>query len=880
MSSLHLPSRRGRSFLTAIISVACLLLIVAILPAGCSHEPGEQKNSAQVSQPLLPGKSDEESTPGGDEDPEGRDDWFLFERSYPNDSIPSDARRKAWDSRPRGRGAGIEAQASSTTWRAIGPAPTNSAFPNLGVVSGRINSIAISPSDPRTVLVGSGTGGVWRSSNRGASFVPVSDDQVDLAVGSIAFSPSNPSIAYAGMGDTKNAYLGSGVLKSTDAGQSWTRVSNNTLPTPGTVSDIEVDPANPNRVYLAQLSKLDPDGLRHSSGFYLSTDGGVSWTRTLEGLVRDLAIDASSSQVLYAAVSSSDQSTTPRAGLYRSTDFGGTWASLYSTPYDLNKTADVRVAVTRADPRTIYVLTGGTSAAAFDMRVEVSADGGTSWTNRGSNGVDSGQFGYNSYIAADPNNANTVYIGTRDVYKSADGGVAWTNLTHNFSPGDGSFYFTPFIASSHSDQHTLAFSPGSSSEFYLGNDGGISRSTNGGQTFTSLNATLSLAQFISIAIHPNDPRLSYAGSQDNGTQRRFSEVGWAEFLSGDGGRCVINPLDPSISWFTYIRGDIFRFLNNGTTFDTSVGSNSKFFEPDFGARIAFYPPFAGNGADATLYFGTWRLFTSTDLGNTFTPPAGDLDLTKGITQTGKDVLNAIAVSRSDPNVIYTGSAQGRAMVTRDGGITWKDVTAGLPNRTIKSIAVEPTNPALAYLAVSGFYAGHVFKTTDTGATWADISGALPNIPANALLIDPTIPDVVYVGTDIGVFRSIRGGSGWRPFNDGMPPVVVNAFSSHPTGVIQVATYGRGAYEVVVLAPSIDTAEMQAPKVLAITGSRFGSSAGVIINDVDKSDAIKSASDSQVKVKGKAKKLGLKSGDNTIQVIGEGGLLSNAFVWRL
>src|SRR5678816_2808773 len=151
--------------------------------------------------------------------------------------------------------------------------------------------------------------------------------------------------------------------------------------------------------------------------------------------------------------------------------------------------------------------------------------------------------------------------------------------------------------------------------FYLGNDGGVCRSTNGGQTFTSLNSTLSLAQLISIVIHPNNQALSYAGSQDNGTQRRFNDFGWVEFSSGDGGRCVINPLDPSISWFTYIRGNIFRFLDNGATYDTSVGSNNKFGEPDVAPRIAFYPPFTGNGVDATLYFGTWRLFISTDMGN-------------------------------------------------------------------------------------------------------------------------------------------------------------------------------------------------------------------------------------------------------------------------
>jgi photosystem II stability/assembly factor-like uncharacterized protein len=747
--------------------------------------------------------------------------------------------------------------------------------------SGRINSIAVSPSDPRIVLVGSGTGGIWRSSDRGATFTPVSDNQIDLAVGSIAFSRSNPSVAYAGMGDTKNAYLGTGVLKSTDAGQSWRRVSNDTLPTPGTVSDIEVDPGNPNRVYLAQFSRLVADGTRSPSGFYQSTDGGISWVRTFAAGARDVTIDAADSRLLYLGISRSEESTAPQAGLYKSTDRGSTWEILYATPYNLAQTRDLRIAVTPADPQTVYVLTGGTIGTTFDMRVEVSTDGGSTWTNRGSNGVDSGQFGYNAYIAVDPNNRNTIYVGTRDIYKSTDGGVVWTNLTRNYSPFEGGgFFFSPLNASSHADQHGLAFAPGSSNELYVANDGGISRSTNGGTTFTSLNATLSLTQFISIAVHPTESSISFGGSQDNGTQRRWSAFGWQEFVSGDGGRCVINPLDPSVAWFTYIRGDIFRFLDNGQTFDGRVGSNGKFLEPDVGARIAFYPPFTGNGVDTTLYFGTWRLFTSTDLGTNWTPPAGDLDLTKGITPIARDVLNAIGVSRSDPRVIYTGSAQGRAMASTDAGATWKDISAGLPDRTIKSITVDATNSAMAYLTVSGFYSGHVFKTTDTGATWTDISGNLPNIPVNALLIDPITAEVIYLGTDIGVFRSTNAGGDWEAYNDGMPPVVINAFAAQSSGLIQVATYGRGAYEINQPRPAVDSAMLSSPKVVIITGRGFGSSPSVLINDVDRTSAIKSASGSQIKLKGKAKKLGLKPGENTIQVMGDGGLLSNVVVLLL
>jgi photosystem II stability/assembly factor-like uncharacterized protein len=814
------------------------------------------------------------------EEIEGRKDWFLFQRMYPSNTIPRDARLRAWESARRIRTESLITPAASRAWRSVGPIPTVSHYPNnWGVTSGRVNAIAVSPANPRIVVVGAATGGLWRSTDSGATFAPVADDQVDIAVGSIAFSQSSPSVAYAAMGDTKVGYLGSGVLKSTNEGRTWSRVSNSSLPSPATVAKIEVDPSDANRVYIAQYTRLATDRVT-SSGVYVSTDGGVNWIKTLTGGARDVVIDAGNSRTIYAGLMRVDAAGDPPAGLYRSTDRGSTWTNILTAQYTIGLRRDIKIAVSRANPQMIYVYMGGFTVGRFEARLIASTDGGATWADRGTGGFDTGQFGYNTFIIADPANPSTVYLGSRDVYRSTDGGINWFNLTRNFFPVAGFHDYTPEASKSHPDQHALAFVPGSSHQFYIGNDGGVSKTTDGGATFQSLNSTLTLTQFIGIAVHPTDAGLTVGGSQDNGAQLRNQSGLWREISAGDGGRTVFNPLDPSIVFVTRVRGAVLRYRDGGQTFDDQVAYDETFGEPTGGARIAFYPPFVGNGIDQTLYLGTWRLFTSTDLGASWNAPAGDLDFTKGFTDRGADLLNAIGVGRADTRVIYTGSVQGRAMRTTDGGTTWTDVTAGLPNRSITSVAVHPTDPAIAYLSVSGFNAGHVFKTTDFGATWVDASSGLPDVPANALLFDPLSSDTLYVGTDVGVFRSTAGAA-WEGFNKGLPPVVVTGFAAQPTGLIQVATYGRGAYEMAGLArPSIASASFNGKKRLTIEGSGFDESLRLIINGEERTGRISSVSETTVTVSGKMKKMGLKAGDNSIQIISSDNITSNVFTLKL
>lgn len=848
------------------VPIAIVLLACVIIAGACSKSKDSRDTAQQAPNSLRPVAEEHE------DDPDARSDWFFFQRTYPGNTVPPDARRKAWErvleARSQPRLQSEESESAATGWRAIGPSPTLSHYSNIGQVSGRINAIAVSPANSRVVLVGGSTGGIWRSTDSGNSFTPVSDNQADLAVGSIVFSRSNPAIVYAGMGDTKVGYLGTGILKSTDEGVTWRRVSNSSLPSPGTIARVEVDPANANRVYVAQYSRLDGNTIE-ASGIYVSTDGGVNWTLELAGAARDVVVDAGNSQTIYAGLSRIDPDVDPPFGVYRSTDRGATWVNVFTGPsYSVRQRRDIRIGVSADDPQRILVYFGGVLGG-LDVRFASSTDGGTTWAQRPATGFDIEQIGYNTYLAVDPRNANTIYVGSRDLYRSTDGGSTWANLTRSFSASDVFYEYTPTLAKSHADQHAFAFVPNSSSQFYIGNDGGIWRTADGGATFQSLNSSLSLGQFTGVSLHPTDPNISFGGTQDNGTQRRLSgSDNWFEFNPGDGGHSVINPLDPAMVFVTYVRGNIFRFVNNGLSFDAQLTFDSNFGE--FGIpRMAFYPPFVGNGSDSTLYFGTWRLFVSTNLGNSWFPPAGDTDFTKGITTRGSDVLSAIGVSSSNSNIIYTGSVQGRAMASSDGGVTWRDVTQGLPDRAITSVTSDPANQGTAYLTVSGFGTGHVFRTSDSGATWTNISSGLPDIPANCFLIDPIDPQTFYLGTDIGVFRSTDRGATWRDFNRGIPPVIIHQFSAQSSGLIQVATYGRGIYEIVGNErPSIESAEFDGKKKLTINGRGFGESPQVLVNGVDRTSKISSSSATSIKLKGKGKKIGLATGDNMIQVINE------------
>ena len=288
---------------------------------------------------------------------------------------------------------------------------------------------------------------------------------------------------------------------------------------------ILVDPTNPNKVFLAQMNFLDAaNNISFVSGIHVSNDGGVNWTRTLNCSVRDLVLHPANPQIVYAGVSFRPGGI---PGLYKSVDGGQTWNNVYASPYASSSAAtrDFRVAVTPANPNRVYVYFGTRTTTPFEVRLEMSDDAGATWTNRGvinNNSIDPGQFGYNTYLVASPTNPDTVYVGTRDLFRSTDGGVTFIDLSNSFASPWPNGSYQPLSQKFHADQQSFAFDPENGNTFYVGNDGGLWKTADNGFTFTSLNTSLSLTQFVSLGVHPTDPTRSYGGTQDNGTQLRLA----------------------------------------------------------------------------------------------------------------------------------------------------------------------------------------------------------------------------------------------------------------------------------------------------------------------------------------------------------------------
>ena len=340
----------------------------------------------------------------------------------------------------------------------------------------------------------------------------------------------------------------------------------------------------------------------------------------------------------------------------------------------------------------------------------------------------------------------------------------------------------------------------------VGNDGGVYRSLNRGDTWESLNTNLSLTQFYAgVSIHPRAQAISVlGGTQDNGTVQGDGDLSWPQVMGGDGGFTALDPrFDRRWAETQWLGG-------TGGPRRSDNGGSFRYYGRgiDLGDDALFIPPLVMDPFDPdVLYFGTERLYRTVDGGELWEPVA---DAPGGR-------ISAIAPSRSDARVVYFGTSESDIVVTRDGGGTWRPVSRSLPMRYVSDIAVHPHDPATAYAVFSGFGTGHVFVTRDYGASWADITGDLPDHPVNAVLLDPSDLSRIYIGTDLGVFASMGGGS-WARLGEGLPMVAVFDLAVEPAaGVMVAATHGRGAFALPVAAPLVAEARGERRVVVAERG---------------------------------------------------------------
>lgn len=704
-------------------------------------------------------------------------------------------------------------------WEPIGPAPATTTFLKLGNIAGRVSSVVVHPTDPKIVFLATATGGIWKSTDGGTSWRPVADNAPSLATSHIVFSPSNPSILYAATGEVDTAtsefspsrslgtYLGAGLLRSVDGGETWTRIDVD-LPVNSILSRVLVHPQDPNQVTVGVYIRhnLTTNGAA-VGGVYASTDGGVHFTRTLNHAVSDMVQDPLSADTIYVGIGATRgcSSCAVSSGVYKSTDFGKTLTPvLVSTTPGATfavQTGNVKLGVSKADRTVLYASVIDTADKHSGGGIFRSTDAGATWTKRAVDGgmcpaTGSNQCFYDHYITADPSNAQTVYFGSIDLYKSTDGAGTWVALTEVYSGQPRGV---------HPDQHG-AFVVPNGGPVYFANDGGVVRSTNGGTTFENLNQTLTLAQFNGVSLHPVDPTIAFGGTQDNGTMRAKGSVVWSDRIGGDGGFNLVHATDPTKVFatreyanmhYSETTGDTFANPNPCTTLlDCATGDGKE--------TMAFYAPIAAApNAPDTIFFGSNRVWASTTFGKkadgwTARSPAAVFG--------SGGTLRVLRAVGDGNGVLWAGASTGEILFSTDGGATFADRNKDLPKGIITDIETVSADGLAAYVTMGGFWglpSRHVFRTNDGGQTFTNVSGNLPDVPVRTIAVDPTDPSGLFVGTDVGVFRSTNGGAAWVSFNQGLPNVSVSELKFHPvSGDLVASTYGRGMFKVKNAAPQV------------------------------------------------------------------------------
>ena len=723
--------------------------------------------------------------------------YFHDQRAYPLLRIPAGAYEAAQRTYRQqfARPAQAAPAISANAWTPIGPDHI-ATFPTT---SGRLNSIAVHPTNSNIIYAAGAQGGVWKTTDGGMSWTPLTDNQCSIAMGALAIDPVNPSIVYAGTGEENfslDSYYGCGVLRSTDGGTTWTQLGASTFVFAGGGGQ------KISRVYIDSATAGSATGttvlVSASSGVYRSTDSGNSWTLVLAGTATDIVGTPTRAATLYAALGNIFGSASN--GVYLSTDTGATWTK-ETGGLPTTNVGRINLAIAPSAADNVYASVQDTSTFAL-LGIWKSTSGGAIWTQVSATGAScASQCWYDMAINVDPTNANTVYFSGFSVYKSTDGGSNFSDIG----------------SSIHVDQHALVFQPGNASTIYAGNDGGIFKSTDGGSTWTSLNSNIAITQFYpGISLHPTNASIAMGGTQDNGTNLYTGASVWNPVLGGDGGFSAIDFTTPTTGYATVEWG--FPSFS-GVYKTTNLGVSASFTRQITGLNLSdrglFIAPVVMSPANSQqLFLGTYRLYQSTNGAASWSVISPDLS-------NGNGDISAIAQSKSNTQVIYVGTSDGNVQVTINGGASWTLATTGLPNRHVTYLAVDPTNAQNAFAVVSGFGTGHVFKTANGGTSWSDISANLPNIPVNAILLDPSAPTTnLYLGTDLGIFTTTNGGASWAAFNNGLPNVaVIDLAFNQATNVLLAATHGRGVWQATFVNPP--SLQVSPATDMAASGSQGG-----------------------------------------------------------
>ena len=704
------------------------------------------------------------------------------------------------------------AQITSATFgmmeaRQIGPA----------VMGGRISVIAGVNNEPRTLYVGAAGGGVWKTTNAGASFRSVFDKYCQ-SIGSLAIDQQNPKTVYVGTGESNmrnTVSIGDGFYKTVDGGDNWTKTGG--LDSTEHISKIIVDPKNSNIIYVAAPGPLWSDS--KNRGLYKSTDAGKTFEKILyindKTGVADIAVDPVNPNTVYATTWEfrrtpySFNSGGKSSGIYKSTDGGKTWKELTNglPAKPFGRTA---LALAPSEPNNLVAIVEAEKTGLY-----LSTDGGESWKKQGTTmNVESRPF-YFSCLVIDPKDARRVYRPGFIFSYSDDGGLSFADGTGNV----------------HSDHHALWINPNYTSQMYLGTDGGVYMSNDRGATWIMLSS-LPVSQFYHVVYDMKVPYNVYGGLQDNQSWYAPSQsaggienADWKNLGGGDGFWVQVDGVNPDIVYAESQGGEANHIdLRNGTAFNIKpqASKNEEKLRFNWNSPIVI-----GAKNKANLYVGAQYLYRSTDQGKNWTKISSDLTTNNKAKQKQEEsgglsadntsaenhcTIFTIAESPLDENMIWAGTDDGNLQYTTDGAKTWTNLAknyaaAGIPEQTwVSSIEPSKFDKNLVYATFDNHMYGdhktYIGKSTDMGKTWVRLNSTEFTGFAHKIKEDLVNKELLFAGTEMGLFASLDGGANWFRMKNNVPwKAMVRDIQIHPvTNDLILATHGRGIMIVDDISP--------------------------------------------------------------------------------
>jgi photosystem II stability/assembly factor-like uncharacterized protein len=714
--------------------------------------------------------------------------------------------------------AAQEVTVDSDTFSGLGARPIGPA-----AMGGRIADLtAVEEGQRLTIYVGSASGGVWKSSDGGTTFKPVFDKQPSQSIGSLAVVPSNPQTVWVGTGESwvrNSVSVGTGIYRSRDGGDTWENLG---LADSEHLSRIVIHPKDSNTVYACALGHLW--NANQERGVFKTTDGGKGWQKIFyrdeNTGCAEMVMDPKDPNVLFAAMWDvrrqpfNFRSGGPGSGLFKSTDAGATWHELRKglPQGDLGR---IGLAIPAAKNTRIYAVVEAKNHTALYR----SDDAGESWAEVNSSFNVGARPFYFAHVIADPNNPDRVYKPGFVLTVSDDGGKTFSMaMSMSESPSDRV----------HGDYHVLWINPANSDQVLTGTDGGVYQSLDRATHWRFLS-NLPVSQFYHASFDMAMPYNVYGGLQDNGTwmgpSRAVDGIAnrhWRNIDFGDGFWAFSDPTDSDYAYAEYQGGKISRFRKS-TGESRDIKPLPRANEPDF--RFNWNAPIhiSPNSPD-TIYVGGQFLFRSRDHGASWERISPDLttndpvkqhqESSGGLTIDNSDAekyetIFTISESPKNGNLVWVGTDDGNVQITRDGGKNWTNVVKNIPglppNTWVSTVEASHHDPAVAYVTFDGHTTGdmktYVYKTTDYGKTWTSLSTPELKGYAHVVREDLVKPKLLFVGTEFGLFVSVDGGAHWAQFTGRIPNVAVRDVAIHPReSDLIVATHGRGIFIVDDLTP--------------------------------------------------------------------------------